>query len=36
MNKGVLVQNATKTYGVGSGKCAILQGLDMNVIKGTM
>ncbi|EFX79372.1 ABC protein, subfamily ABCH [Daphnia pulex] len=36
MNKGVLVQNATKTYGVGSGKCAILQGLDMNVTKGTI
>jgi len=34
--KGVLVNNATKTYGVGSRKCAILKGLDMTVKKGTM
>jgi hypothetical protein len=34
--KGVIVNNATKTYGAGKSKCAILRGLDMTVKKGTM
>ncbi|XP_046651597.1 ABC transporter G family member 20-like [Daphnia pulicaria] len=34
--KGVIVNNATKTYGAGKSKCAILRGLDMTVKKGTI
>ena len=33
---GVFVRNATKSYGVGRYRCSVLQGLDMNVKKGTM
>jgi hypothetical protein len=33
---GVLVRNATKTFGSGSKTCAILQGLNMSVKRGSM
>ncbi|KAI9556290.1 ABC protein [Daphnia sinensis] len=33
---GVLVRNAYKIYGVGSNRCAILEGLNMIVKKGTI
>lgn len=33
---GVIVRNANKTYGVGSNRYTILNGLDMTVKKGTM
>ncbi len=33
---GVVVRNATKTYGVGSNRHVILNGLNMTVKKGTM
>jgi hypothetical protein len=33
---GVLVRNATKTFGSGSKKCSILQGLNLSVKRGSM
>ncbi len=33
---GVLVRNATKTFGSGSKKCAILQGLNLSAKRGSM
>ncbi len=33
---GVLVRNATKTFGSGRNKCAVLQGLNMSVKRGSM
>ncbi|EFX61237.1 ABC protein, subfamily ABCH, partial [Daphnia pulex] len=33
---GVLVRNATKTFGSGSKKCAVLQGLNMTVKRGSI
>jgi hypothetical protein len=33
---GVLVHNATKTFGSGSKKCSILQGLNLSVKRGSM
>ncbi len=32
----VLVRNATKSYGAGSNRCAVLEGLDMAVNRGSM
>lgn len=32
----VLIRNATKRYGFGKGSCSVLDGLDMNVQKGSM
>jgi hypothetical protein len=33
---GVLVRNATKTFGSGSKKCAVLQELNLSVKRGSM
>lgn len=35
-DSGVLVSNATKIYGAGKKRCAVLKGFDMIVKKGTM
>jgi hypothetical protein len=35
-SQGVIVQNAIKSYGVGSRRSTVLDGLNMNVKKGTM
>jgi hypothetical protein len=35
-SQGVIVRNAIKSYGVGSRRSTVLDGLDMNVKKGTM
>jgi hypothetical protein len=35
-SQGVIVRNAIKSYGVGSRRSTVLNGLDMNVKKGTM
>jgi hypothetical protein len=32
----VIIRNATKTFGSGRNKCAVLQGLNMTVKKGSM
>ncbi len=32
----VIIRNATKTFGSGRNKCAVLQGLNMIVKKGSM
>lgn len=34
--QGVVVRNAVKSYGVGSRRSTVLDGLDMNVKRGTM
>jgi hypothetical protein len=34
--QGVLIRNASKIYGVGKKRCAVLNGIDMSVNKGTM
>ena len=36
VNKAVIVQNASKSYGVGKRRSSILRSLDMTVQKGTM
>jgi hypothetical protein len=36
INQAVLVRNATKSYGVGRNRCAVLEGLDMTVKRGSM
>lgn len=35
-SQGVVVRNAIKSYGVGSRRSTVLEGLDMNVKRGTM
>jgi hypothetical protein len=35
-DSGVLVSNATKIYGAGKKRCAVLKGLNMTVKNGTM
>jgi hypothetical protein len=35
-DSGVLVSNATKIYGAGKKRCAVLKGLNMSVKNGTM
>jgi hypothetical protein len=34
--QGVLIRNASKIYGVGKKRCAVLNGIDLSVKKGTM